>query len=149
MVFWHRQQAGWNVVTGARRPVTAVGLLLMVILILCACGGTVSPAPLTQTAGDLSATLEIVPYPPPIMQDTMLVLTLRDAGDSPVSGASVMFDLTMPAMEMPENRPEATEEEAGVYRTDAIFTMSGEWRIDVEVVNEEAREVFTFLINTE
>lgn len=148
MALWHRQQTGWNVLAGARRLASAVLLLLMVTPILCACGGAVSSAPLTQTAGDLSAMLEIVPYPPPVMQDTMLTLTLRDAGGDPVPGASVTFDLTMPAMEMPENRPEVTEEEDGVYRANAIFTMSGEWRIDVEVANEEAHEVFTFLINT-
>jgi hypothetical protein len=140
MAVWHKQRAG------VRRLVPALGLLI-IMLPLCSCGGTASSAPLVQTESDLSATLEITPDPPPVMQDTTLLLTLRDADGNLVSGASVMFDLTMPAMEMPENQPTATEEEDGIYRADTVFTMSGEWQIDAEVTVEETREVFTFLID--
>jgi hypothetical protein len=147
MVFWQRRQA-WEGITAGVWRWAATGLPLVAMLILYACGGTDSAAPFTQTVGDLSATLEVVPNPPPVMQDTTLVLTLRDANGDPVSGASVMFDLTMPAMEMPENRPQPTEAEPGIYRADVTFTMAGEWQIDVEVVDGEAREVLTFMVNT-
>jgi hypothetical protein len=130
MAVWHKQRAG------VRRLVPALGLLI-IMLPLCSCGGTASSAPLVQTESDLSATLEITPDPPPVMQDTTLLLTLRDADGNLVSGAS----------EMPENQPTATEEEDGIYRADTVFTMSGEWQIDAEVTVEETREVFTFLID--
>ena len=140
MALWHKQRAG------SRRLMSAVGLLIT-ILILCSCGGTVSSTPLVQTKDGLSTTLEIMPDPPSAMQDATLLLTLRDADGNLVPGASVMFDLTMPAMQMPENQPTATEEEDGIYRADTVFTMSGEWQIDADVTVEGTQKVFTFQIN--
>ena len=141
MALWHKQRAG------VRQLASSAIELLIIMGILCSCSGKASSAPLVQTDGDLSATLEFMPDPPTVMQDATLLLTLRDADDNLVSGASVMFDLTMPAMEMPENQPTATEEEDGIYRADTVFTMSGEWQIDAKVTIEGPQKAFTFLIN--
>lgn len=123
-------------------------LLLAISMTLSTCGETTSPTTFTQTAGSLSATLNVVPYPPVPMEETTLELTLRDADGQPVTGADVRFDLTMPAMEMPPNRPEATEEEDGIYQAQALFTMAGEWQILAEVSSPGQSERFTFLLNT-
>ncbi len=137
MTLRHKRMALWPIVSG----------LLITMLILCSCDGTTSSAPLVQAEDGLSATLEIMPDPPAAMQDATLLLTLRDADGNLVPGASVMFDLTMPAMAMPENQPKATEEKDGIYRADTVFTMSGEWQIDAKVTTEGTQKVFTFQIN--
>jgi nitrogen fixation protein FixH len=122
-------------------------LCLAVSLALTGCGGTASPTRLTQTAGTLTATLTVTPYPPVPMQDTTLELTLQDAGQ-PVTGAMVRFDLTMPGMEMPPNHPEATYAGDGVYQAQALFTMAGEWQIRVEVTRAGESDEFTFSLRT-
>jgi hypothetical protein len=94
-----------------------------------ACSSSSEDSSLTHTQANLSATLVINPYPPPVMQDTVLELSLQGADGKPVSGADVQFDLTMPAMEMPENKPDAVEGEAGSHETDALSTMAREWQI--------------------
>jgi nitrogen fixation protein FixH len=126
---------------------TFVLLLLAISMTLSTCGEITSPN-FTQTAGSLSATLNVVPDPPVPMEETTLELTVRNADGQPVVGADVRFDLTMPAMEMPPNRPEATEEENGVYRAQALFTMAGEWQILAEISSPGQSERFTFLLNT-
>jgi nitrogen fixation protein FixH len=123
-------------------------LPILIPLLLNGCGPTASPAADTQTSGSLSATLQVSPFPPAPMEDTTLELTLRDSNQRPVTGALVVFDLTMPAMEMPVNRPQATEEESGVYRTNAIFTMAGEWLVRVEVTYQGQDEEFRFPLHT-
>lgn len=49
----------------------------------------------------------------------------------PVTGASVVFDLSMPAMAMPPNRFAALQVAGrpGVYRGTGVFTMAGRWQI--------------------
>jgi nitrogen fixation protein FixH len=123
-------------------------LPILISLLLNGCGTTASPAADTQTSGSLSATLQVSPSPPVPMEDTTLELTLRDSSQRPVPGALVVFDLTMPAMEMPVNRPQATEEESGVYRANAVFTMAGEWLIRVEVSYQGQDEEFRFPLHT-
>jgi hypothetical protein len=130
-----------------RRTVYVI-LPILISLLLNSCGPTPSPAVDTQTSGSLTATLRVLPFPPVPMEDTILELTLRDADQQPVSGAAVALDLTMPAMEMPVNRPQATEVESGVYRADAIFTMAGEWQILVEVSYQGQDEEFRFPVHT-
>ena len=123
--------------------------LLAVLATLGGCGKVASPTPLTQTASSLSATLVIIPDPPVSMEDATLELTLLDVNNQPVSGATVRLDLTMPGMQMPTNCPEATDEGNGIYRASAIFTMAGEWQIQVEVAAQaEGNEAFTFVTHT-
>jgi hypothetical protein len=123
-------------------------LPILISLLTNGCGPTASPAADTQTSGSLSATLRVVPFPPAPMEDTTLELTLRDSNQRPATGALVVFHLTMPAMEMPVNRPQATEEERGVYRANAIFTMAGEWLVRVEVSYQGQDEEFRFPLHT-
>jgi uncharacterized protein YcfL len=130
------------------KKMTAAILAILMSLLLNACGATPSPVVHTQTSGSLTATLEVLPFPPAPMEDTTLELTLRDSDQRAVSSALVVFDLTMPAMEMPANRPQATEEESGTYRAKAIFTMAGEWQIRVEVSYQGQDEEFLFPLHT-
>ncbi len=130
------------------KGVACTTLAILVSLVLNACGATASPAAYMQTSGSLSASLQVLPFPPAPMEDTTLELTLRDSGQRPVSGATVAFDLTMPAMEMPSNRPAVTEAEPGVYRANAVFTMAGEWQLRVDVSCQGQDEEFLFPLHT-
>ncbi len=130
------------------KRIGCVVLPILVSLLLSGCVPTASPAADTQTSGSLSATLQVLPSPPAPMEDTTLELMLRDSDQRPATGALVVFDLTMPAMQMPVNRPQATEEESGVYRANAIFTMAGEWLVRVEVSYQGEDEEFRFPLHT-
>ena len=83
------------------------------------------------------------------MNPARITLTLTDNEGQAVAGARIRFDLTMPAMEMPENRAEAEETGPGSYQAEALFTMAGEWQIDAEVVLGEGQETLTFLLSTQ
>ena len=117
------------------------------VLLLAACGGQ-SPPELTQTTNGITATLALTPDPPVPMDTTTLTLTLEDADGQPLTAADVAFDLTMPAMPMPVNRPAATETEDGVYEAEAIFTMAGAWRIQVDVTGLGTSATFAFDLKT-
>jgi hypothetical protein len=101
----------------------------------------------TQQVGAHRATLAIVPYPPVTMQKATLQLTVCDGEGQPIRGARVCYDLTMPFCEqMPINRPEAPEQDAGLYVTPAIFTMAGYWKATVTVRGVGVDDEFEFFI---
>jgi nitrogen fixation protein FixH len=120
---------------------------VVLLLVLAACAGK-TPPEFMQAANGITATLVLTPYPPVPMETTTCVLTLTDAENQPVSAANVTFDLSMPAMAMPLNRPIATEAADGVYQAKAIFTMAGAWRIQVDVTHSGTRTTFTFDLKT-
>jgi hypothetical protein len=122
-------------------------LLLAVLLVLAGCGGTPPPTRLTQTAGTLTATLAVIPYPPVPMQDTTFELTLQEAG-KPVIGATVHFTLTMPGCPMAPSYPEATEVSNGIYRAQTVLTMAGAWQADADVSLQYTSHQFTFFFAT-
>lgn len=72
-------------------------------------------------------------------------LKLEKADGSPLAGASVQCDLTMPAMQMPENRPKVLEKGSGSYRGQAVFTMPGKWQAAFAVqLPEGGKEILLF-----
>jgi len=110
--------------------------------------GTPSPYVQVQKAGEHTATLTIAPYPPALMEEVPLILTVQDAQGRPVLGATVQLDLTMPGMEMPPNHPEAVEEGNGRYRAPAVFTMAGAWQVRAEVIGQDGKQEFIFHLRT-
>jgi YtkA-like len=84
-----------------------------------------------QKVGNLNVTLALSPYPPAGFQQASYVVTLKDENGQPVSDASVMLDLTMPAMPMPSNQVVAKYTDSGLYQGAGRFTMRGLWRIVV------------------
>jgi hypothetical protein len=122
-------------------------LLALVALVLAACGAP-PPLPVATSSAGTVAELKVIPSPPVPLEETILELTLRDGAGRPIVGASVAMDLTMPAMAMPPNHPEVAEVGDGVYRARAVFTMAGDWEIDVDVAYAAQAERFAFAAST-
>lgn len=98
----------------------------------------------TQSKEGITASLRITPQPSFAMEPATLLLTLTDSADHIITGADINYDLTMPKMAMPPNRPPTNEEAGGQYRSHTIFTMSGEWHIQVTVNSDGKTAVFVF-----
>jgi hypothetical protein len=67
------------------------------------------------TNSGVQVEFEITPRRVRAMQELEFIVTLRDGG-IPVSGASLLLDLSMPGMFMGNNQPKLTEEQNGRYR---------------------------------
>ena len=118
-------------------------VVCMLTLFLAGCGKS-TPKEFSQTNGGLTASLSIAPYPPVVMEPATLRLTLTDAAGQMIDGARIAYDLTMPGMAMPPNQPQASGQGDGRYHADAIFTMSGKWRVQATVTHNGKEAVFTF-----
>lgn len=120
-------------------------IAIQILLVACA-----APAPLRdeQQADGIVVGLE-TSASPPLNTSQELIVTLADEAGRPIDGADVYLDLTMPAMPMGANRPEAAPEGQGRYRARTAYTMAGEWEIAVifEVEGVERRAVFTRLVD--
>lgn len=116
----------------------AVAVALMGGSALSASGAT------SQSKGGLTAVLDISPQPLYAMKPVSLLLTLSDESGRPVTGAEITYDLTMPEMPMPLNRPAATEKAKGQYLSRAIFTMAGKWHINITANINGRKSVFIF-----
>lgn len=117
-----------------RRILSALAASLLAAVTLAAAGcEREAPKQEEQPTGYAVVNLTIYPDPAVALKPTRLVATVTDRDGAPVTGASVVFDLSMPGMYHGENRPEAREAMPGVYEAPAIMTMGGRWLIAVEV----------------
>lgn len=124
--------------------------VLMVLAALLALAACVAPTRSEgmlieeQTVDGLTIGLAMASSPR-LNQPQQLTATLADAQGSPVDGASVYFDLTMPAMPMGTNKPLADARGDGTYEAaNVVMDMTGDWEIAVvaTVDSVEHRAVF-------
>lgn len=118
-----------------------VGALLA--LALGSCQGNSSQS-YTQNKDGIVALFQLAPSSPVMMEPVSLSLSLTGSGGEPIEEAQVSYDLTMPGMTMPPNKPQARDEGRGVYMADATFTMAGEWRAQAVVIYGGETTTFTF-----
>ena len=106
--------------------------LLALLLALAACAGGSTPGYTTQqqTVDGVSITLER-PQQAELLKDYELFVTLKDAGGAAIDGATVFVEMSMPAMPMPPQQPIADSLGGGRYRLKNVFTMEGDWKVDV------------------
>jgi nitrogen fixation protein FixH len=117
------------------------------------CGSTTGAATeqgrFVQTGSAMSVALKVDPFPPRPMREATFKITVTDPQGAPLQGATVTCDMTMPAMKMPVNRPEAAEGEPGVYTANVLFTMAGDWEAAVNVALPDGQaQTFTFAMST-
>ena len=117
---------------GARRAIAAA---LCAAAIVCAgCGASAAPQGIVgEGAGGVTARLSLSPEPAPVMKPLQLSVALVGAAGQPIVDRAVSFDLSMPAMAMPPNRPKVTAAGGGVYEATTLLSMAGEWRLSVEI----------------
>ena len=100
-------------------------------ILLVACGSS-QPAQTVPTAAPVTITL--VTYPtPPVMGDVTIQFAVVDANGQPVTGAD--FDVIADHIDMSgmTMHGKATEQSDGVYAITANFSMSGNWKLTVQV----------------
>ena len=109
-------------------------VLLSVLLVACGSGSAATPAP--QTSGKpVNIKLETNPNPAE-MGDLELVLNITDTSGSPIEGATVDVTATHTDMAGMDMSGAATEQGAGKYAINANFSMSGNWELKVYVRKE-------------
>jgi hypothetical protein len=125
-----------------------LSVLAVIVLgaLLSSCGKSASKE-FTQTSDGVTAVLDISPFPPQVMEPATLLLTLTGDPGQSLDNVPVLFDLSMPGMKMPANQPVPTSEGNGVYSCDAVFTMSGDWQIEIKVGQSGEIAVFDFDIS--
>jgi len=117
---------------------TLFAFLLFISFLVVACNPSMDePSP----SGDIRADLATYPSPPVSLKTTNFLVTLFDAGGTPVSDANVVLDLSMPGMYHGENRPPCRLAEKGEYLCQGYFVMGGLWEVVVEVNGTPLRTV--------
>lgn len=107
--------------------------------------GTPPAAPPAVSA--LKGRITVSPFVPQSMREATIELSLTDAAGKPAAGRKVSFDLTMPAMAMPPNKPAAKEIRSGVYQAKAVFTMAGEWLVTPKISGETNTDALALRLN--
>lgn len=114
------------------RPLKALFILSIgLTFLLTACSGAESTAP-AQTTAPVTITMNVLPDPPGV-GDVLLYFNVVDTQGQPVIGAdvNVMADHTeMSGMTLQGN---ASDQGKGIYAITTNFSMSGQWKITVQV----------------
>lgn len=112
-------------------------ILLLLLFALAGCG----VAPTLVTQGELSVTLATEPAPPLAGRDTLVTLTISEAG-APLGGATVGLRRSMPGMthDSDQELVPAAELGDGRYRATTSFTMGGRWDVAVVITAADGAE---------
>lgn len=105
--------------------------LLLALLFAVPAGAAVTRVE-TSGPGGYRGILEFGTAPLVTMRPIPFTLTLLAPDGRPTTPPGVACELVMPAMPMPENRPQLTAKGNG-YTGEAVFTMAGAWRVLVAV----------------
>lgn len=122
--------------------IRSLGLLVLLVLVT-ACGNSAIPLRETKVVDGLSITLD-TPDRPKMNTAVDFVVLLNDAQGNPVNDANVYLDLDMPEMPMGVTRPVALPDGPGRYWARTAYTMEGWWEITVVVERAETTYRATF-----
>ena len=138
-------EATFGVLQRFRPLVQAEVVLGVFILLVVTVLTNLSPAATAASGGpslvsnktDFEITLQIEPNQ--IGHNEVRVLVKDQEGNS-VDLENVLLDVMMTDMDMPWQRLEATLQEDGSYRTEAVLGMAGNWRVNVRVMEKGSSE---------
>jgi hypothetical protein len=105
--------------------------MVMVALLLAACGGDVEAGP-TGVTGDLQLSLTTRPNPPVRNESATVVVEVKDKDGKPVEGATVMLASGMIGMSHGGPKGQLADMGGGTYEGAGKFSMGGTWRIEIE-----------------
>src|SRR4051794_21349128 len=125
-----------------------LGIAMLLVLVgLTGCGGAGSPATKLvtqkQVVDQLTIALE-APEKPPLLAEQDLVIELTDQGGQPIDGAQVWLALVMPTMQHSPNEPDAVAAGPGRYKASVLFTMVGNWNIEIHATVLGQEYIATF-----
>lgn len=109
-------------------------LVFLLVPALTACGSQAVPS--TATARQINIQLTTNPDPARI-GDVELILTVTDQSGKPIEGAKVEVTADHTDMSGMVMSGAATEQDGGKYAINANFSMSGNWKITVELSKGE------------
>ncbi|MBV9850756.1 MAG: FixH family protein [Armatimonadetes bacterium] len=108
-----------------------------------------APPGATPVNPNLRIALATRPPVPRQLDPTQFTIMVKDAHGRPISGATVTADLTMPGMDMGENKVALTPQAPGTYAGAGRFTMAGSWRVTVTAVRANDRSAQSFPITVQ
>ena len=114
------------------RKLLFVGLLVVIALLLAACGGT---ARADASAKPVTIKVESNPSPAAV-GDAELSFTITDASGNPIEGARVDVSADHTDMSGMGMSGAATDQGSGKYSINANFSMTGNWKLTVYVRND-------------
>jgi hypothetical protein len=105
-----------------------------------------------MTGSGMDVEFDVAPRPVRAMQELLFVVTLTKRG-KPVSGASLLLDLSMPHMFMGSNQPKLKEEPGGRYSGRGIIprcvTGRKTWKAFVAIAQRGQVEQVAFLFEVQ
>ena len=113
----------------------------------------IQDGPCRKTTGSgLEVLFDVTPRPAAAMRELEFSLSLRKNG-KPVTGASLLLDLSMPDMFMGNNQPRLIEAQAGTYRGRGVIprcpTGSRIWRALIAIRQSGSVEQVSFLFEVQ
>src|SRR5215216_6995333 len=116
------------------RRIMFVSLLVVLSVLLAACGGSATPAA-EGSAKPVNIKVESDPSPANV-GDAELIFTITDANDNPIEGARVDVSADHTDMTGMGMNGAATDQGAGRYSINANFSMTGAWKLTVYIRND-------------
>ena len=127
------------------RKIVLVSLLVVLAVLLSACGGS-SSMPMKESTsapamggGESSGAvkIEVMSNPSPAMKgDVELILTITDKDGKPIEGAKVEVAAVHTDMSGMDMSGQATEQGGGKYSIKANFQEAGNWILTVKVTKD-------------
>ena len=114
------------------RKLVYVGLLVVMSVLLAACGGSATP---DASAKPVNIQVESDPSPA-VVGDAELVFTITDASGNLIEGARVDVSADHTDMSGMGMSGAATDQGSGRYSINANFSMTGNWKLTVYVRND-------------
>ncbi|MBC7475608.1 MAG: FixH family protein [Candidatus Sericytochromatia bacterium] len=69
--------------------------------------------------------------------------------NKPIEKAIISMDLTMLDMYMPNNKIKFKEISKGLYQSEVMFTMSGNWKLIVTILNNNKKQITNFDVSVD
>lgn len=114
------------------RTILPVLLFAGLTILLAACGRAAPAEPAPASPSDVNISLATLPDPPQT-GPVELVVQVNDAGDQPVADADVFVFADHTDMKGMNMNGRATAQGNGRYAISADLSMSGNWKITVQV----------------
>lgn len=103
-----------------------------VLLTLTAC--STSAGGEDQNSAGYTASMQVLPDPP-LVGDVLLYFTVLDAKGDPITGATVEVGADHTDMSGMGMHGPATDQGKGIYAITTNFSMTGNWKISLKVIN--------------